>query len=102
MSSSKPRDALGRFSRMDHPMGDGGGNGNGIPSPDDRPHTDEDLPTGGPDPVDSPSTDQEGGDPGAGTDGTQPEDEGKSKVDCRDNDVDADKDTEALRDAVTL
>ena len=102
MSSSKPRDALGRFSRMDHPMGDGGGNGNGIPSPDDRPHTDEDLPTGGPDPVDSPSTDQEGGDPGAGTDGTKPEDEGKSKVDRRDNDVDADKDTEALRDAVKL
>ena len=83
-------------------MGDGGDNGNGIPSPDDSPHTDEDLHTGGPDPVDSPSTDQEGGDPGAGTDGTKPEDEGKSKVDRRDNDVDADKDTEALRDAVKL
>ena len=83
-------------------MGDGGGNGNGIPSPDDSPHTDKDLPTGGPDSVDSPSTDQEGGDPGAGTDGTKPEDEGKSKVDRRDNDADADKDTEALREAVKL
>ena len=60
MSSSKPRDALGRFSRTDHPMGDGGDNGNGIPSPDDSPHTDKDLPTGGPVSVDSPSTDQEG------------------------------------------
>ena len=75
MSSSKPRDALGRFSRTDHPMGDGGDNGNGTPSPDDSPHTDKDLPTGGSLSVDSPSTDQEGGDSGAGTEGTKTEDE---------------------------
>ena len=100
MSSSKPRDALGRFSRMDHPMGDGGDNGNGIPSPDDSPHTDKDLPTGGSLSVDSPSTDQEGGDPGAGTEGTKTEDEGKSEVERRDNDDDTDKDTDALREAV--
>ena len=81
-------------------MGDGGDNGNGIPSPDDSPHTDKDLPTGGSLSVDSPSTDQEGGDSGAGTEGTKTEDEGKSEVERRDNDDDTDKDTDALREAV--
>ena len=38
MSSSKPRDAFGRFSRTDPPTGDGGGEDNGTIDPNDISH----------------------------------------------------------------
>ena len=97
MSSSKPRDAYGRFSRTDPPTGDGGGEDNGIIDPNDIPHADGETLRGRSDSVDSPSHVLEGGDPDAGTDGNDipggevnPENER-----CENND-----DTDALREAV--
>ena len=97
MSSSKPRDAFGRFSRTDPPIGDGGDDNNGPIDPDDNAHADNEPLRERSDSVDLPSQIPEGGDPDAGTDGnnvhedeTNPENER-----CENND-----DTDALREAV--
>ena len=67
MSSSKPRDAYGRFSRTDPPTDDGGDDDNGTIDPKDSTHADGEPLRGRSDSVDLPSQVPEGGDPDAGT-----------------------------------
>ena len=96
MSSSKPRDAYGRFSRTDPPTGDGGDD-NGTIDPNDISHADSEPLRGRSDSVDLPSQVPEGGDHDAGTDGNGiPEDEENPENERCENNAE----TEALREAV--
>ena len=97
MSSSKPRDAYGRFSRTDPPTDDGGDDDNGTIDPQDSTHADSEPLRGRSDSVELPSQVPEGGDHDAGTDGNDiPEDEENPENERCENNAE----TEALREAV--